>query len=197
MLRINGQNNSPEVYDRLFNHFLAATDMERHELLAKYFKGGKYLDVGCFDSLMPILLSERFPKSEIWALDYAPDLIDFLTPRFKKVHYLLADASKKLPFDNESLDYVVAGEVIEHLEEPAEFVKESLRILKPGGYLAISTPWEEKVKQDSIGGPYHVWSYSIDDIKELLGTEEVTTIKEERVTTILAWRQKTNPKEKT
>lgn len=189
MKRINEQHNSPQVFNKKFTGTLGVSDMERHEALAKYFKGGVYVDVGCLDSPMPVILSERYPESEIWGIDYANEVIEFLAPRFPKVHYHLGDAYK-LPFKDNSVDYVVAGETIEHLEEPKKFVDEALRVLMPGGYLAISTPWEELTKQASIGGHLHIWSYSINDIKELLGTDDVETIQEVRTTSIIAWRKK-------
>jgi len=190
MKRMNGQNNRPSVYENSFKNFLAVTDMERHWLLPKYFQGGVYVDVGCFDSIMPVILSERFPDSEVWALDYAEKIIEFLKPRFPKVHYKTHDCSKELPFEDESVDYVCAGEFIEHLSEPKIFIAEAFRILKMGGYLAISTPLNEEKIGMTVGGPMHVWSFELQDIKNLLGTEDVTTVKEGGNNTILAWSKK-------
>lgn len=189
MRRLNQQFNSPEVFDQKFNGTLGVSDMERHEALAKYFTGGVYLDVGCHDSPMPIILSERYPDSEIWAIDYAPKTIEFLAKRFPKVHYIVGDAYN-LPFGDESVDYVVAGETIEHLEDPQAFVNEALRVLSPGGYLAISTPWAELIEQPSVGGKLHIWSFQVADIEEMLGTKEVEIIVEERTKSIIAWRKK-------
>ena len=186
---MNDQNNTPEIYERSFFNFLAVTDITRHEALAKYFKGGIYVDIGCFDSIMPVILSERYPQSEIWALDYATKVIEFLSIRFPKVHYITHDCSKKLPWPNESVDYVVAGEFIEHLVEPWVFIDEALRILKPGGYLAVSTPFNEG-EAKLVGGIYHVWSFDLDDIRSLMKTANMKLLKEENSTTILAWRKK-------
>lgn len=189
MKRINQNHNSPQVFNQKFTGTFGISDMERLEALAKYFVGGTYLDIGCLDSPMPVILSERYPKSQIWGLDYADEVISFLAPRFPKVHYIVGDAYL-LPFEDETIDYIVAGETIEHLEEPEKAVKEWLRVLKPNGVLAISTPWEELNKQPSVGGKLHIWSYSIQDIKDLLGTDDVETLQEERTKSILAWKRK-------
>ena len=52
------------------------------------------------------------------------------------------DVSKPLPYLNNSVDYVFHEHLIEHLDEVDgyNFMKECYRILKPGGYLRISTP---------------------------------------------------------
>ena len=58
---------------------------------------------------------------------------------------LVADAFA-LPFADGSLDAVIASEIIEHVPDPAAFVSELIRILRPGGSLIISTPYKEKIK---------------------------------------------------
>lgn len=39
-----------------------------------------------------------------------------------------------------SFDTILAGEVIEHLEQPIQFLRDCRRLLKPGGLLVFSTP---------------------------------------------------------
>ncbi len=48
--------------------------------------------------------------------------------------------SDKLPFDNNSFDFVFAGEVIEHLIDGDGFINEIGRCLKKKGKLLITTP---------------------------------------------------------
>ncbi|WP_423145927.1 class I SAM-dependent methyltransferase [Rubrolithibacter danxiaensis] len=54
----------------------------------------------------------------------------------KNQEFLCADG-ENLPFDNNSFDYVVCCQVIEHVDDPIKFVKEQSRIA-PRGY--IETP---------------------------------------------------------
>ncbi len=51
-----------------------------------------------------------------------------------------------LPFDSDSLDFVIASEIIEHLNEPGAAAREIWRVLKPGGKAIISTPYKEKIR---------------------------------------------------
>ncbi|XES77646.1 MAG: class I SAM-dependent methyltransferase [Candidatus Bathyarchaeia archaeon] len=46
----------------------------------------------------------------------------------------------QLPFDDCFFDFVSATEVIEHLWNTDQFIKECYRVLKPRGYFLISTP---------------------------------------------------------
>ena len=45
-----------------------------------------------------------------------------------------------IPLGADAADVVVAIETIEHLENPRAFVRELSRILKPGGWLVVTTP---------------------------------------------------------
>ena len=44
-----------------------------------------------------------------------------------------------LPLQDESQDLAICSEVVEHLQEPAELLQEVLRVLKPGGFLILTT----------------------------------------------------------
>ena len=45
-----------------------------------------------------------------------------------------------IPFKESSLDAVICSEVLEHVDSPEQSVKELIRVLKPGGILALSVP---------------------------------------------------------
>lgn len=195
MKRLNQSNiNDPAHFNERFTGCLGVHDMARFELLAKYFKGGSYLDIGAFDSVMPMLLAERFLGAEINVLDFADKIMEFLTPRFPKVKFITYDIRSggkyHLPFNDKSLDYVVAGEVIEHVEDPKAFTEELLRVVKPGGYVAISTPHKEIERNDRIGGPFHLWSYDEEDMKTFFKEPEIKLHLEGRFNTMLVWQKK-------
>jgi len=92
-------------------------------------------------------------------------LIEELKTRFQEVEYKVGDANK-LDSEDETVDYVVAGELLEHMENPEGLIKELMRVLKVGGTLAISTPLNE-LERGSISDE-HLWSFHSTDIINLL-----------------------------
>lgn len=58
---------------------------------------------------------------------------------------VLADACC-LPFKTKSLDFVVASEIMEHLNSPKTAADEILRVLEKGGKAIVSTPYKEKLR---------------------------------------------------
>lgn len=53
---------------------------------------------------------------------------------------IAADLSRSLPFQNESFDAVYAFSLLEHIGDFFQFMGETHRVLRPGGFVAILTP---------------------------------------------------------
>jgi 2-polyprenyl-3-methyl-5-hydroxy-6-metoxy-1,4-benzoquinol methylase len=59
------------------------------------------------------------------------------------VRWVQSDLNDPLPVEDRSFDVVVAAEVIEHLENPRAMCREIFRLLRPGGWIVLSTPNNE------------------------------------------------------
>ena len=70
-----------------------------------------------------------------------------------------------LDFADESFDYVVSFQVIEHIEKDADFVREVSRVLRPGGKFIVSTP---NAPMSLTRNPWHVREYKADELESLL-----------------------------
>lgn len=53
---------------------------------------------------------------------------------------VIAGAAENLPFDDNSFDFIYSTNVLEHVQNPKLVLKESIRVLKPGGYLQFVIP---------------------------------------------------------
>lgn len=91
-----------------------------------------------YDSgVLPVL--SKFPniRKILCTLGLLPKGYDVAWPKI-----LLLDIRKKLPLDNDSVDYIYCSQVLEHFEkyEAIKILTESLRVLKTGGLVRISVP---------------------------------------------------------
>ncbi len=122
--------NGPEEYYKIFLERRGEPDqmdMKRWQALVSPFRGGKLIDLGCLDSMVPFLAISKYPKSEVWGLDQAKDVIETLAKQYPEINYTHGDVYKT-DFPDNHFNYAVAGELIEHLDDPAAFFKETFRI---------------------------------------------------------------------
>ncbi|MFC1541690.1 class I SAM-dependent methyltransferase [Candidatus Latescibacterota bacterium] len=66
-------------------------------------------------------------------------------PRDASIRFVQGDIYR-LPYDDSSFDAVVASEILEHLDNPQGAVSEVFRVLRPGGYFIVSTPYKELLR---------------------------------------------------
>jgi len=165
---IEKHSNCPEHYNKIFlsrmtdeNDFDMSQPLRMGNLL-KHFHGGRFIEVGC--GLAPhCLAAKQKINSEVWGLDWADKVITELRKRYPQINYVVGDVTY-LPFRDGYFDYLIAGEVLEHMEDPLATLKEWLRVLKVGGKLAISTPNND---QGNNSPEEHIWSYEEKDIRDL------------------------------
>lgn len=95
---------------------------------------GKVLDAPSGEGALSINLKNM--GFEVIALDIEKDKF---IPK-EEIKFICADLNKTLPFENESFNYIVCVEGIEHLENPFLLIREFSRVLKRNGKLIITTP---------------------------------------------------------
>ena len=62
----------------------------------------------------------------------------------------------ELPFADGEFDRIVAAEVLEHIHADVDAIKELVRVLRPGGTLAISVPrWLPEIVNWKLSDDYH------------------------------------------
>ncbi len=85
-----------------------------------------------------------------------------------------------MPFEDESFDAVVAGELLEHLQFPDALVSEVRRVLRPGGVVVGSVPNAFRLQSRLLflrgrppeDDPTHLRMFSPDALRELLADFE-------------------------
>jgi 2-polyprenyl-3-methyl-5-hydroxy-6-metoxy-1,4-benzoquinol methylase len=101
---------------------------------------GEILDLGCGRGWLAPLLSAF---GSVTGVDFSPEGIAMARREYGPHAEFLpadpADATLGLPPERR-FDVVVSSEVIEHVEDQGRYVDLVLRLLKPGGWLLLTTP---------------------------------------------------------
>jgi SAM-dependent methyltransferase len=165
-----------------FLHELHAAMLRRLErlFLAHFPPGARVLDAGCGRSLFTeIPRAWPFP---IVACDVDHDLLAHRRREHPEVRWVVGDAHP-LPFASASFDGLFAGELIEHLPDPAAGMEEFRRVLRPGGTLVLTTPNRRRLANvvDRSERPYspdHLSELSYDEARALLGAHGFAIVEE-------------------
>jgi 2-polyprenyl-3-methyl-5-hydroxy-6-metoxy-1,4-benzoquinol methylase len=66
--------------------------------------------------------------------------------------------------EDNSFDFVISFQVIEHIKKDHDYVKEIHRVLKPGGKMIITTP---NKSMSITRNPWHIREYEIEELKSM------------------------------
>jgi 2-polyprenyl-3-methyl-5-hydroxy-6-metoxy-1,4-benzoquinol methylase len=161
------------------DHFGAADDLERLGSAHNFFNwvldefsghlGGKTLEVGAGAGTITRMLAERFPTSQLVALEPAENMVRGLTA--------YAALSDQVTVRHETLaDYVSEGErdfdavlylnVLEHVEDDERELLFAADVLRPGGALLVFGPALEALYSDLDYKAGHYRRYSLSLLRQ-------------------------------
>ena len=104
-------------------------------LATRRVRGECFVDVGCGGGYLRPFVQDRFARYVgMDGVRYA-DL-----PNDVEFHRVDLDGHTPLPAGDASADVAAAVETIEHLENPRALTRELVRLVKPGGWVILTTP---------------------------------------------------------
>ncbi len=123
---------------------------------------GRVLDVGCGTGLMLSRVKEWQPVG----LDFSQLALGYC--RGRGIRHLLQGDVVHLPVKSNSMDLVLALDLIEHVERDDLMAGEFHRILRPGGYLMATVPAHQFLWSDHDVALHHFRRYSYEGFRKLL-----------------------------
>ncbi len=97
------------------------------------------VDVGCGTGAVTRRLASRSPGTRVVGLEPSPELLEHartLAEGIDNVTFETGDGAA-LPFDAGEVEALVYHTVLCHVVEPAKFLDEAMRVLRPGGTLVV------------------------------------------------------------
>lgn len=148
--------------------------------LNKKYGFKKSLDVGCADGSFSKKLKDDF-GFEVFGLDISEGAVKLANKKdvIAKTHNL----EKRLPFQDDAFDLIIACEIIEHLYDTDFFLSELRRILRKGGIIILTTPnlvslvnrikilfgkYPSFVPEYKVGGAGHIRAYTVPVLEKQL-----------------------------
>lgn len=125
------------------------------------------LDIGCGTGVATEALMKRYPKAQVFALDFAMPMLAQTCKRgrwLRRPRCLCADLDH-LPLADQSVDLVFANAALQWSIEPARAFADISRVLRPGGLLMFSsfgpdTLMELRAAWAEVDGQPHVHNFT-------------------------------------
>jgi ubiquinone/menaquinone biosynthesis C-methylase UbiE len=157
--------------------------------------GDMILDCGCGEGFYSMVISNLYPNANIVAYDFNAELLGKAaewSSSAKNIVFRNGNIELGLDFDNEVFDKIIFSEVLEHLNDHAEALREVVRVLKSEGKIAVTVPnqrypllWDPLNKIRSGLGLGHfnpkntvlggVWAYDHKRLYSLETLQELST----------------------
>jgi SAM-dependent methyltransferase len=124
------------IQKRIFTDY-ANEDLAIINRLLKPDKNATILDLGCGDGKLTKLFSKKIGSNKIFGTDFFPS--DIKKANKVGVKCIKTNLNETFPFKNESFDVLISHFSLEHIIHLRNFVKECIRVLKPGGYILVTS----------------------------------------------------------
>jgi GT2 family glycosyltransferase/2-polyprenyl-3-methyl-5-hydroxy-6-metoxy-1,4-benzoquinol methylase/tetratricopeptide (TPR) repeat protein len=114
-------------------------EFARPELLAMIPRSARrVLDVGCGAGMLGNSIKQR-QNAEVWGIERDEAMASLARDRLDRV--ISGDAERiEVEIEAGTLDCIICGDVLEHMRQPEEFLKQARGWLAPGGRLIASIP---------------------------------------------------------
>jgi 2-polyprenyl-3-methyl-5-hydroxy-6-metoxy-1,4-benzoquinol methylase len=116
---------------------------------------GRLLDVGCGDGVF--LKEAQRIGFEVYGIDFDKKSVETAKSQFGLINTFAMSLDEFIAwFPNQRFDIITIFKVLEHQDNPKDFIEKLRKLLKPGGYIAGSVPNRERVFADkdrsALGG---------------------------------------------
>lgn len=143
----------------------------------------KVLDFGCGKGTILSQVLKVNPSLQATGADVSGEALKLAKKRLKKCKFIQIREGESLPFRTGSFDFILACDVLEHIYDTEQIFYELRRILKKGGKILITVPYNGILKNliicffyfDVVFDPYspHIRFYTKKSILKCLSKADL------------------------
>lgn len=129
------------------------------EIIEKYKNNGRMLEIGCALGLFLKVAQEK--NWEVYGVEFSDDLAEFARRRFGLK--AIAGGIEETKFPSDFFDVIVLWDVLEHMLDPINALRCSIKILQKDGYLFLTIPnidgFVPRVTYYLFGKTFGIWQH--------------------------------------
>ncbi|QQR98247.1 MAG: class I SAM-dependent methyltransferase [Sphingobacteriales bacterium] len=132
---------------------------------AKQFISGNMLEIGCGEGRGIDVLKEHI--TSYTAIDKTQSVQEIIKKKYPNAKFINITIPPIKGIEDNTFDSIVSFQVIEHIQNDVEYLKEIYRILKPGGVALVSTP---NINNTLTRNPWHIREYTPQEFNQLISS---------------------------
>jgi ubiquinone/menaquinone biosynthesis C-methylase UbiE len=135
------------------------------------------LEIGCGSGKMLASMKKHYPGLHLAGIDMSEEQIRLARDKTPDVEFICGDG-ERLPFKDDSFDFTVFCDYLEHVEHPIQAMAEIYRVLKPGGifhgYIPAENEGVYRLSKKVFGRHFkektggHIQQFSLDKIDDMI-----------------------------
>jgi ubiquinone/menaquinone biosynthesis C-methylase UbiE len=122
------------IYNAVPAKFLQVPERKLAEAIAGKLKGGTLIDLGSGTGYLSIEIAKRVPALNVYGIDLSKEMVKIARKHaegVENVRFEIGNAAD-LPFEDDSIDFIVSTGSLHHWKKPAKVFDECYRVLKSG-----------------------------------------------------------------
>ena len=122
-------------YNAFIKRLLSKSEMKIALSVIQRIEKGILIDIGSGTGYLSIEIGKRAPQLKIYGVDLSKKMIEIATSNargLKNIQFKFGNAAE-LPFEDESIDFIISTGSFHHWKNPIKIFNECYRVLKSSG----------------------------------------------------------------